>query len=80
MRTGSSESKNYKFYEDIVSFEDDGGRTIGGKEQDYQLIGDDFQKVFINSTSMEEDQEISLPATEGEIYNYIVYCCKFKID
>ena len=65
----SSESKNYKFYEDIVSFEDDGGRKVEEHEheQEYQLIGDDFQKVYTNSTNIEEEPETMLP-TEGKIW------------
>ena len=51
----SSEGRNYKFYEDIVSFEDEGGEKEE-KERDYQIVGDQVmedkrKKGMVNGTS-----------------------------
>jgi hypothetical protein len=61
----SSEGKNYKFYEDIVSFEDGGGSIVEDKEKEYQLIGDDLHKEYVNQTTAKEKEDSFIPVTLG---------------
>jgi hypothetical protein len=75
-KAGSSEARNYKFYEDIVSFEDNGGPTKG-KEHDYQMIGDkvkdqgvDHEKSSTTATSKLTDQISSQPEKKGILLVY----------
>jgi hypothetical protein len=41
--TDSNEGRNYKFYEDIVSFEDNGDQ-VSGPDQAYQMIGEEVKQ------------------------------------
>jgi hypothetical protein len=74
-RAISNEGKNYKFYEDIVSFEDDGVSNVADKEKEYQLIGDDLHKTYINQTTGKEKEGI--PVTQGNALCFSInvsYC------
>ena len=78
-QSASGEGKNYKFYEDIVSFEDNGEKPR--EEQEYQLIGDDFKKVYVNETNKtllkERNKVVISSTTPGKLFNSINYIICF---